>query len=120
MDGIGGYAGWRWIFILIGLATFLLGVASIWLVQDFPDTAKFLTDGERKVVVHRLSGDQKTSAAGEGFSWWALLKGIVDWKTWVGMLAYMGVDGPLYAFSTFTPSIVQSLGYTSTRANLIR
>lgn len=38
--------GWGWIFILEGLATVLLGIASYWVIQDFPDTAKFLTAEE--------------------------------------------------------------------------
>ena len=28
MDGVGGYHGWRWIFIIEGLATVVIGVAS--------------------------------------------------------------------------------------------
>jgi hypothetical protein len=32
---------------------------------------------------------------------------------------YMGVDGSLYAFSLFLPSIISSLGYTATRAQLL-
>jgi len=39
MNGVGNYAGWRWIFIIIGLVTTLAGIASIWLVQNFPDKA---------------------------------------------------------------------------------
>jgi hypothetical protein len=35
------------------------------------------------------------------------------------MLMYMGVDGPLYAFSLFLPSIVSALGYTATKAQLL-
>ena len=31
----------------------------------------------------------------------------------------MGADGALYAFSLFVPSIINELGYTSTRANLL-
>lgn len=71
-------------------------------------------------MVKRLEADQKFSAGGEGFRWSNIFKAIFDWKTWVGMLAYMGVDGPLYAFSIFTPTIVQQLGYKATEANLIR
>lgn len=48
MDGIGGRPGWAWIFILEGLATILAASASFWIIQDFPDTAKFLTDTERQ------------------------------------------------------------------------
>lgn len=124
MDGIGTLygtpmEGWRWIFILIGLATFVCGVLSIWLVHDFPDTARFLSEPERKLVIDRLQADQKFSAGGEGFQWNQIVKASIDWKTWIGALCYMGVDGPLYAFSVFTPTIVQALGYKATAANLI-
>ena len=47
MHGVGGKPGWAWIFILEGLATVLAGVASHWLVHDFPDRAGFLGADER-------------------------------------------------------------------------
>jgi hypothetical protein len=31
MDGVGGYEGWRWIFILEGIFTILIGGASYWM-----------------------------------------------------------------------------------------
>jgi hypothetical protein len=34
-------------------------------------------------------------------------------------IIYMGADGSLYAFSLFLPSILQQMGYTATRANLL-
>lgn len=48
MDGIGGKPGWAWIFILEGLATVIVAVFSPLVLQDFPETAKFLTEAERK------------------------------------------------------------------------
>jgi hypothetical protein len=53
------------IFIIEGLLTILVGIASFWVIQDFPDTAKFLTDAERAVVVGRLQADDQFSAGGE-------------------------------------------------------
>ena len=47
MDGIGGRPGWAWIFILEGLFTILLACASPWILQDFPESARFLTEAER-------------------------------------------------------------------------
>jgi hypothetical protein len=47
MDGVGGQPGWAWIFILEGLATVLIAMASPWVLQDFPEAAKFLTEPER-------------------------------------------------------------------------
>ncbi|KNZ75154.1 hypothetical protein J132_04639 [Termitomyces sp. J132] len=122
MDGIGGKPAWAWIFnslVIEGLATVLAGVASFWIIQDFPDTAKFLTAAERTLVVRRLQSDAQFSAAGEQLRFkyiWAALK---DWKTWVGMIVYMGCDAPLYAFSLFLPTIINQLGFQATPANLL-
>lgn len=119
MDGIGGKHGWAWIFILEGLATVLIGIASYWLVHDFPDDAKFLSEPERQRVLRRLKADKQSSAEHEEFQmsyFWASLK---DWKTLAFAIVYMGCDGPLYAFSLFLPTIIKQLGYESTTANLL-
>jgi sugar phosphate permease len=119
MDGVGGKPGWAWIFILEGLLTVLAGIASFFIIQDFPDTAKFLSDEERVFVIRRLQDDAQFSAAGEEFKMRYVWHSIFDWKTWVAMLIYTGVDGPLYAFALFLPSIINQLGFKSTPANLL-
>jgi len=119
MDGIGGKAGWAWIFILEGIVTVLFGFASFWTVQDFPDLATFLSDEDRQRVVRRLKLDKQSSAEHEEFKmsyFWASVK---DYKTWLYMIIYMGADMPLYAFSLFLPTIISELGYSSTRAQLL-
>ncbi|KAJ5473815.1 hypothetical protein N7475_003381 [Penicillium sp. IBT 31633x] len=120
MDGIGGKPGWAWIFILEGLLTFLIGVASFWCVYDFPDQATFLSDVDRKRVLRRLAMDQQSSAEHEEFKmdyFWASLK---DWKTYTSAVIYMGADGSLYAFSLFVPTIINQLvSYSAIRAQLL-
>ena len=69
--------------VIEGLATSLAGAASFWIIQDFPDTAKFLTEAERTVVIHRLQVDDQFSAAGESFKLKYIYQSITDWKTWV-------------------------------------
>lgn len=47
MDGIGGYEGWRWIFLLEGLATVVLGVFCFFFLIDSPRfSTKWLTQDE--------------------------------------------------------------------------
>lgn len=109
MSGVGGKGGWAWIFILEGIATVLVGVASFWMVFDFPDEAHFLSDIDRQRVLRRLKADQQSSAEHENFKmeyFWASVK---DWKTWLYAIIYMGADGPLYAFSLFLPSIISAV-----------
>ncbi|THG97071.1 hypothetical protein EW026_g4866 [Hermanssonia centrifuga] len=110
MGGIGGKPAWAWIFILEGLITVLAGIASFWIIQDFPDTAKFLTEEERTFVIRRLQEDDQFSAAGEKLKLRYIWQSLLDWKTWIAMLLYMGTDMPLYAFSLFLPSIINQLG----------
>ncbi|KAJ2919272.1 hypothetical protein MD484_g1132, partial [Candolleomyces efflorescens] len=110
MDGIGGRPGWAWIFILEGLATVILSVASFWIIQDFPDNANFLSEDERVFIIRRLKADTRFSASGQVFKRAYVWQSLRDWKTYVAMGLYMGFDGPLYAFSLFTPSIINQLG----------
>lgn len=76
--------------VLEGLATVLLGVMSFFIVQDFPDTAKFLTEAERTVVIRRLQTDDQFSAAGEKLRWKYIIQSLLDWKTWVGSGCQVG------------------------------
>lgn len=52
MDGTGGLEGWRWIFIMLGIVTIVVGAIGWFLIVDFPDKAKFLTEAEKQ---HGLS-----------------------------------------------------------------
>ncbi|SJL04084.1 related to MFS transporter [Armillaria ostoyae] len=106
MEGVGGKPAWAWIFILEGLVTVVAGVASFWIIQDFPDTAKFLSEKERTVVVRRLQGDDQFSANGEEFQVKYIKQSFLDWKTWIGVLIFAGAAMPMHTFSLFLPSII--------------
>ncbi|KAI0452763.1 major facilitator superfamily domain-containing protein, partial [Xylaria acuta] len=113
LDGKGNLAGWRWIFILEGLLTVLVAVASFWMVHDFPDDARFLSDDDRIRVIRRLKLDQQSSAEHEEWNTRYLYAGLKDWKMWLGMAIYMGCDMPLYGFSLFLPTIIQESGWST-------
>ncbi|PPQ67081.1 hypothetical protein CVT25_005682 [Psilocybe cyanescens] len=122
MDGVGGKAGWQWIFILEGLATIIAAVASYWIIPDFPSSRRvtFLTEEERQFVIHRLENDMKLSAAGESFQSKYIWQSLTDWKTWVAMGMYMGFLVSLF-FVNFVnlPSPKLLAGFRATEANLL-
>lgn len=68
----------------------LVGLASFFIIQDFPDTARFLSEPERAVVISRLQRDGQWSAGGEDAKWKYIWDSVVDWKTWVGS-EYKGI-----------------------------
>ncbi|KAJ7594505.1 major facilitator superfamily domain-containing protein [Mycena floridula] len=117
MEGVGGLHGWAWIFCLEGIATVLVAVLSFFFMCDYPQTATFLTDEERKIVIAALkedSGGQSTRFDIK-FVWQAM----TDYKTYVQIALYVGVLIPVYAIALFLPTIVNELGFTAAQAQLL-
>ncbi|KAK0741975.1 major facilitator superfamily domain-containing protein [Apiosordaria backusii] len=112
MDGIAGLAGWRWIFILEGGLTIIVAIASFWMVQDFPDKAKFLSEIDRERVLFRLDRDKQSSARHEDFKMLYVWQALKDKKTYLGMIVFMGPIMPLYSISLFLPTIISNLSFT--------
>ncbi|GAA6013507.1 hypothetical protein JCM11491_006104 [Sporobolomyces phaffii] len=119
MHGIGGRPGWAWIFIIEGLLTFVVALVAPFMMDDFPDQAKFLTPPEKTFVIARLKKDQ--GAAGEAaFSWGHLAAACKDWRVWCYMFIYIGVAEPLYSLALFVPTIISGLGkFTRAESQLL-
>lgn len=47
MKGIGGLAGWQWIFILEGMVTAVAGMIAFFFIHNGPDSVSWLTEEER-------------------------------------------------------------------------
>jgi MFS family permease len=103
MNGVGGYRGWRWIFILEGLLTVVVSVAAYFFVANYPNTAKFLNDKERRVIQRRLASDSD-STRNEEFTWANVNKALFDPKCWLYGLAFHTMSLPLYTLSLFLVS----------------
>jgi predicted MFS family arabinose efflux permease len=41
MDKVAGLEGWRWLFILLGIITFIISVASAFILPDEVRSARF-------------------------------------------------------------------------------
>ncbi|KAE8149947.1 major facilitator superfamily domain-containing protein [Aspergillus avenaceus] len=126
MDGVGGYAGWRWIFILEGLLTVLVAFVAPFAIQDFPETATFLTEEERKYVINMVrsqsaEGDETRRGARQDteFRIKYVIDALKDWQIYVAVIMFWGITCPLYGISFFLPSIIKDLGYTSSTAQLL-
>jgi hypothetical protein len=101
--------------------TMVVGIASYWVIVDFPSDATFLTPEERELVRRRLEADGQHGARAESFRWSEFQASFKDWKTYTGMIMYMGVDGALYAFSLFLPVIIKNMNkeYSATTSQLL-
>ncbi|KXJ93612.1 major facilitator superfamily domain-containing protein [Microdochium bolleyi] len=117
MHGVGGYSSWRWIFILEGLLTVLVGIAVKWWIPDWPETALFLNEEERARLVARLQVDSGNAVMNH-LDKRAVRRIGRDWKMWIGTIAYMGILNNGYAGSFFIPTILNQMGFKAAEAQI--
>ncbi|KAF4820692.1 MFS transporter prlL [Colletotrichum siamense] len=115
LEGAHGIRGWRWLFIVEGVATIGWAGISAFILLDFPATSTRLTPREREIAVARLQEDNVTvrnadEKLGKGKSFMLALR---DWRTWGFIFGYMVIVGSS-TLSYFYPTLVHGLGFTST------
>jgi MFS family permease len=54
-----GYEGWRWVFILEGLPSVVLGVVTLFYLTDWPREAKWLPPDEREWIAGELERERE-------------------------------------------------------------
>ncbi|KAF6236749.1 hypothetical protein HO173_005040 [Letharia columbiana] len=115
MQGVRGYSSWRWIFILEGIATIIIGIGAYFLVADFPADASWLSAEEKEFVIARTGTD-------EGAAPPITVRQIVSFfgnvKNIIGGFMYFAVIVPIYSYSYFAPTIVKTLGYSTVETQL--
>lgn len=110
MDGICGLRGWRWIMIIEGIPTVILGVLTWFFLADDPDTAYYLNQEERDLVALRRSRYIGQTNSAQKFHWADVKEGALDWKIWTFCVGQFGADTALYGYSTFLPTIIEGMG----------
>ncbi|KAI5863916.1 DNA-repair protein rad2 [Durotheca rogersii] len=110
MEGIAGYSGWRWIMIIEGLPSVLLGVVTWFLLPNDVNHAYFLTPEEKQLAIARHRRHYGDTESAQHYSKKDMMAAFKDWKVWLFCIGQFGVDTLLYGYSTFLPTIIRGLG----------
>ncbi|MCY1273557.1 putative tartrate transporter [compost metagenome] len=106
-QGMLGYHGWQWMFIVNGAPCILIGVLAYLLLSDGPAKAAWLTDQEKRILIERLARDRVAAPpAGHG----ALRTLLGDPKIYVLSTVYFLMSGAVYALLFWAPSMIASWG----------
>ncbi|KAH6713467.1 high-affinity nicotinic acid transporter [Leptodontidium sp. MPI-SDFR-AT-0119] len=117
MAGLGGKAGWSWIFIIEGLITIVVGVLAYFVIVDSPEKARFVTEEDKAEIRRRIAHDANELA--DEFDMRYVRDALRDWKIWAHCLCTIGIFTPVYSFSFFLPTIIRNMGYSNTHAQLM-
>ncbi|KAF2234393.1 MFS general substrate transporter [Viridothelium virens] len=115
MDGDGGYAGWRWIFIIESLVTMLVSIGSFFVLVEFPEKTKIFTTEEKGVLLARLRQDGGESPRDRKKEIFLCLR---DWKIWAATIVYFAAEENASSVVAFQPTVLKGLGYTSAAAQV--
>ena len=107
LDGMFGMKGWQIMYIAEAIPTVLIGVATLFVLTDRPEQAKFLTADERNWLAGKLLSERKAKEAVKTFTMW---QAMFDPKVLLLSLNYLGIVTASLGMLIFIPQIIKSLG----------
>lgn len=112
LDGAHGLHGWRWLFIIEGIVTFVVGLIGMWTLADHPLTTRWLTPDERQLAHSRMVADtvglEESKGSRAGF-----MQAVCDPRLWL-LCFIQNMHLSACSFNNFFPTVVGSLGFNST------
>jgi MFS transporter, ACS family, tartrate transporter len=110
LDGLLGYAGWQWIFIIEAIPTVLIGVFVLFALTDNPAKAGWLTSEEKTWLVDTLAHERRAVESAGRYSIW---QAMMNPKILLLSINYLGIVTASLGLLLFIPQIIKSLGTTN-------
>jgi D-galactonate transporter len=105
LSGVSGLAGWQWLYLLEGIPSVVVGLLVLWLLDDGPSKAKWLTDDERELLARRVQEEEGLKIE-EGAGHHRFSQAFRSPRVWLLALIYFCVVMGLYGISFWLPSIL--------------
>jgi len=116
LDGLAGYAGWKWMYVLEAVPTVLLGFGFYFFMTDRPAQARWLSEEERAWLAATLADEHRQIEAQGTVS---LMRSFWDPKVLLLALNYLGIVTASLGMLIFLPQIIKQLGVTNMQVGWI-
>jgi MFS transporter, ACS family, tartrate transporter len=107
MDGLGGLAGWQWLFIMEAAPALILSVVVWFYLTDRPADAQWLDPEERAWLTRRLAAEVQQKQEVHGIT---VLQSLFNPKVLALALVYFGAVATNYGTAFWLPQIVKGFG----------
>ncbi|WP_175233655.1 MFS transporter, partial [Paraburkholderia humisilvae] len=109
-DGLNGWHGWQWLFLLEGLPSILVGILVFLVLDDRIGKAAWLTAEERQLLERNIAAEDATKEDPP------ISKVLASPRVWLMSLIYFSFVIGLYGVSFWLPTIIKATGVTDTFA----
>lgn len=117
MHGMGGLAGWQWLFLLEGLPAVLLGFIVLFALPNGPQDARWLSTREKRWLADRITRATAETSAAQRHT---LRDCFTSPVVWLLCLIYFLRNVGTYGYEMWLPSIVKGVtGKTDSIVGLI-
>lgn len=116
MDGIWGFAGWQWMFVIEAIPAVILGIVVFFYMTDRPEKANWLKEDERNWLVKTMQDEDVGKNSNQHHS---ILRGLLNPRVLALALVYFGTSAGLYTLSIWAPQIIKDLGVSSMTVGLV-
>jgi MFS transporter, ACS family, tartrate transporter len=110
MDGVGGFAGWQWLFIIEAAPAVLLGFVTYFYLTSRPADAHWLADDERAWLNDRLDAERRQRERVHELS---VFQAMFNPRVWALALVYFGLVACLYGVGFWLPQIIKAFGLSN-------
>lgn len=110
LGGVGGLAGWQWLFVLEGVPAVTLGLFAFFLLGDSPAEVHWLDDREKVLVSREIALDEKMRQTDHLDG---LRGALANPRVYLAALIYFAVMMPFNAIGFWAPTIIRDLGVAS-------
>ncbi len=104
LTGTGGLAGWKWLFLLEGIPSVVMGIWTLFYLSDSIGRSRWLTDDEKRLLERNI-GDEDAQKSSH-----SLRHAFGDPKVWLLAFVYFCFVSGLYAISFWLPQIIKNTG----------
>ncbi|OQV09878.1 hypothetical protein CLAIMM_13956 [Cladophialophora immunda] len=111
IDGVGGYEGWRWLYFVEGMLSFVVALSFFFLIPDSPAHCYFLDAEEKEIAKARMGGPNT-----DVFNWADVKAALSSPICWLSAGIELHADIYNFSVSAFLPTIVNGIGYTALQA----
>ncbi|KAJ3511781.1 hypothetical protein NM208_g15392 [Fusarium decemcellulare] len=127
MGGMGGLAGWQWLFVIEGAFTLLVFIIFILFLPRSPAHTKpihgrfdLFSSRQREIMHGRiLREDVSKSEARARVTLKGVAKALADYRLWLHLTLNLVSLAPKGGLQLYGPTIIRSLGFSKIRANLL-